>query len=84
MNRFVRPEDVDSELAYKANHSSEEVRVDVGLVVESCGYCNEMGTRSVDPKHPQKCAWPPKLFGQVSKNEVSEGESSSFLLKQHC
>ena len=44
----------------------------------------EMGTRSVDPKHPQKCGWPPKLSGQVSKNEVSEGESGSFLLKQHC
>ena len=84
MQRFVRPEDVDAELAYKANHSSEEVRVDVGLVVESCGCCSEMGTRSVDPKHPQKCGWPPKLSGQVSKNEVSEGESGSFLLKQHC
>ena len=33
---------------------------------------------------PQKCGWPPKLSGQVSKNEVSEGESGSFLLKQHC
>ena len=84
MQRFVRPEDVDAELAYKADQSSEEVRVDVGLVVESCGCCCEMGTRSVDPKHPQKCGWLPKLSGQVSKNEVSKGESGSFLLKQHC
>ena len=35
MQRFVRPEDVDAELAYKADQSSEEVRVDVGLVAEA-------------------------------------------------
>ena len=48
----MRPEDADAEMAYKADHSNEEVRVGVGLVVESCGCCNEMGIRSVYPKHP--------------------------------
>ena len=63
MHRFVRPKDADAELGYKADHSSEEVRVGVGLVVESCGCYNKTSTRSVDPKHPQKCGWPPKLSG---------------------
>ena len=71
VQRFVRPEDVDAELAYKADHSSEEVRVDVGLVVESCGCCREMGTRSVDPKHPPEVWLAPKaVWAGVQKRSV--------------
>ena len=69
MQRFVRPEDVDAKLAYKADHNSEEVRVDVGLVVESCGCCNKMSTCSVDPKHPQKCVGPQSYLGRCPKTK---------------
>ena len=47
-------------------------------------WCNEMGTHSVDTKHPQKCGPPPNMSGQESKNEVSGGDSGSFILTQHC
>lgn len=33
MQIFVKPEDVDAKLAYKIDNSSEEVRVDVELVI---------------------------------------------------
>ena len=73
MQRFVRLEDVDAELAYKADHSNKKVRVDFGLVV---GKCRVVGaavlqqnghTFSGAKASPEVCSTPKVVWEGVQK-----------------